>query len=231
MADWVTIYSLATGGGTLALAAATFGSVRSANRAARTAERALQVGLRAVLVPSRPEAPAEKIMWVDRHWARVGGGQAVVESVSGVVYLALAVRNVGPGLAVIHGWHVRPGLPTNEIPPAEPGAFRRQTRDLYIPSGDSGFWQGAVRDAEDPYRAIVERAVAAREAFTSRCSTATTRAASERSRDSPSSRAKTTAGSERQAGTGASTDTTHADAESRFTCVGRVRDDPTRRSD
>ena len=166
MADWVTISSLATGGGTLALAAATFGSVRSANRAARTAERALQVGLRAVLVPSRPEAPAEKIMWVDRHWARVGGGQAVVESVSGVVYLALAVRNVGPGLAVIDGWHVRPGLPTNEIPPAEPDAFSPQTRDLYIPSGDSGFWQGAVRDAEDPYRAIVERAVAAREAFT-----------------------------------------------------------------
>jgi hypothetical protein len=34
MADWVTISSLATAGGTLVLAAATFASVRSANRAA-----------------------------------------------------------------------------------------------------------------------------------------------------------------------------------------------------
>ena len=53
MADWVTISSLATAGGTLVLAVATFSSVRSANRAARTAERSLMVGLRPVLIPSR----------------------------------------------------------------------------------------------------------------------------------------------------------------------------------
>ena len=41
MPDWVTISSLATAGGTLVLAVATFASVRSANRAARTAELAL----------------------------------------------------------------------------------------------------------------------------------------------------------------------------------------------
>jgi hypothetical protein len=57
MADWATIWSLATAGGTLVLAAATFYSVRSANRAARTAERALQVGLRPVLVTSRLQDP------------------------------------------------------------------------------------------------------------------------------------------------------------------------------
>ena len=39
MADWVTISSLATAGGTLVLAVATFSSVRSANRSARVAER------------------------------------------------------------------------------------------------------------------------------------------------------------------------------------------------
>jgi len=38
MADWVTISSLATAGGTLVLAAGTFASVRSANRASRVAE-------------------------------------------------------------------------------------------------------------------------------------------------------------------------------------------------
>ena len=39
MADWVTISSLATAGGTLVLAVATFSSVRSANRSARVAEQ------------------------------------------------------------------------------------------------------------------------------------------------------------------------------------------------
>ena len=42
MADWVTISSLATAGGTLALAGATYASVRSSNRSARLAELALQ---------------------------------------------------------------------------------------------------------------------------------------------------------------------------------------------
>jgi len=41
MADWVTISSLATAGGTLVLAAATYTAVHSANRSARIAERAL----------------------------------------------------------------------------------------------------------------------------------------------------------------------------------------------
>ncbi len=43
LADWVTISSLATAGGTLVLAVATFGSVRSANRTARVAELSLHV--------------------------------------------------------------------------------------------------------------------------------------------------------------------------------------------
>ena len=28
--------------------------------------------------------------------------------------------------------------------------FRRQLRDLYVPSGDVGFWQAAIRDQSDP---------------------------------------------------------------------------------
>jgi hypothetical protein len=38
MTDWATVASLATAGGTLILAIATFASVRSAHRAARVAE-------------------------------------------------------------------------------------------------------------------------------------------------------------------------------------------------
>ena len=48
--------------GTLVLAVATFSAVRSANAAARTAERSLQVGLRPLLMPARPEDPAEKVV-------------------------------------------------------------------------------------------------------------------------------------------------------------------------
>ncbi|HXY84557.1 MAG TPA: hypothetical protein VEH52_03665 [Gaiellaceae bacterium] len=56
MADWVTISSLATAGGTLVLAGATFASVRSANRASRVAEQSLLAGLRPLLEP-RPRRP------------------------------------------------------------------------------------------------------------------------------------------------------------------------------
>ena len=44
--DLASIASLATAGGTLVLAVATFAAVRSANRAARAAEQSLLVGLR-----------------------------------------------------------------------------------------------------------------------------------------------------------------------------------------
>ena len=54
MADTATIASLATAGGTLILAVATFASTRSANRAARVSEQALKVGLRPVLFNARP---------------------------------------------------------------------------------------------------------------------------------------------------------------------------------
>jgi hypothetical protein len=60
-ADWVTISALATAGGTLVLALATFASVRSANRAARVAELSLLAGLRPLLVPSRLDDPPQKV--------------------------------------------------------------------------------------------------------------------------------------------------------------------------
>ena len=150
MADWVTISSLATAGGTLVLAAATFASVRSGNRSARIAERALQVGMRPLLTPSRLEDPLVKVMWVDGHHSRIDGGRASVEVVDGVIYLAMSLRNVGTGMAVLHGWHpAARGLRADEAH-AEPGQFRSQTRDLYVPPGDVGFWQGALRDPAEP---------------------------------------------------------------------------------
>jgi len=73
MADWVTISSLATAGGTLVLAVATFSSVKSANRSARVAERSLMVGLRPVLVPSREDDLVERIRFGDGQIVQVPG--------------------------------------------------------------------------------------------------------------------------------------------------------------
>jgi hypothetical protein len=149
MTDWATTSSLATAGGTLVLAVATFASVRSANRAARTAERALQVGLRPLLMPSRFDDPVEKIMWGDDHWAKVGGGRASVEVAGGTVYLAIPLRNVASGIAVLQGWHAAPAPSDPKTPHRDPEEFRRQIRDLYVPGGDVGYWQGALRDPDE----------------------------------------------------------------------------------
>src|SRR5437899_12721103 len=96
MADWVTISSLATAGGTMVLALATFSSVRSANRSARIAEQSLLVGLRPVLVPSRPEDPPERVTFVDRGFS-VSGGSADLAEGDGRDYMAMPPRNVGYG--------------------------------------------------------------------------------------------------------------------------------------
>jgi hypothetical protein len=94
----------------LVLALATFASVRSANRAARVAERSMLEALRPMLTASRLQDPPEKIRFVDGRWVQVPGGCGVVEHENGTVYLAMALRNVGRGLALLHGWQVRVGL-------------------------------------------------------------------------------------------------------------------------
>ncbi|MFL5823734.1 MAG: hypothetical protein ACJ764_09870 [Solirubrobacteraceae bacterium] len=163
--DWATISSLATAAGTLVLALATFASVRSANRSARIAEQALQEQRRPVLGPSRFEDAPQKLMFVDGHWVRAAGGHGSAEHVNGVVYLALSLRNLGAGIGVLHGWHAWAGLrPSGEFPqPAPPEELRPLTRDLYIPAGDTGMWQGAVRDSADSMHGQLRAAIEARE--------------------------------------------------------------------
>lgn len=163
MTDWATIASLATAGGTLILAIATFASVRSANRSARLAEAALEEQRRPVLVQSRLDDPEQKIMFVDGHWVRVRGGSAVVELLDGAVYLALSLRNVGAGIAVLQSWHARAGIVTSEVDHAPPEDLRAHSRDLYIPPGDVGLWQGALRDRDESVHGDVARAADARE--------------------------------------------------------------------
>ncbi|MEA2276695.1 MAG: hypothetical protein QOC78_1655 [Solirubrobacteraceae bacterium] len=166
MADWATISSLATAGGTLVLAAATFSAVRSSNRSARVAEQALQEQRRPVLVHARLDDPEQKVMFADGHWMRLEGSQAVIDEESGTVYLGVAVRNVGAGIAVLQGWYPWADLVRSDVdhPPAED--FRRQVRDIYIAPGDVGMWQGALRDASDDVHRGIAAARAERRPFT-----------------------------------------------------------------
>ena len=81
--DLASIASLATAGGTLVLAVATFAAVRSANRAARAAEQSLLVGLRPLLVPSRLQDETQKVMFGDGKWLQIPGGRATLHPVEG----------------------------------------------------------------------------------------------------------------------------------------------------
>lgn len=148
MADWVTISSLATAGGTLVLAVATFSSVRSANRSARVAELSLLAGVRPVLIPSREDDPVEQVRFIDEHVLRIAGHGAAFEAVQENIYMGMALRNGGNGLAVIHSWRVALRDENAAVRPAL-GELRSQTRDLYIPAGETGFWQGAIRDQHE----------------------------------------------------------------------------------
>jgi hypothetical protein len=152
-ADWVTISALATAGGTLVLALATFASVRSANRAARVAERSLLAGLRPLLVPSRLEDPSQKVAFMGGTHLVVRGGTATVECTDQTVLIAASIRNVGAGIAVLQGWHFYPELePRVDHPPPE--EFTRQTRDIFLAAGEVGFWQGTFRDpSSEEFRA------------------------------------------------------------------------------
>jgi hypothetical protein len=161
--DWSTIASLATAGGTLVLAVATFASIRSANRsariserAARTAEQSLLAGQRPLLVASRLQDPQQKVQYPEGLWLTVDGGTAALEPTGEVVYLAVSIRNAGTGLAVLHGWHVCVGLQRERShPPLE--EFTNQNLDIFVAPGDNGLWLGALRDpAADIFQAVTD---------------------------------------------------------------------------
>jgi hypothetical protein len=162
--EWATISSLATAGGTLVLAIATFASVRSANRSARVAEEALLVNMRPLLVPSRLNDPPQKAFFQEGKYIVLPGGRGAVEydDGTGVVYLGVSLRNAGQGTAVIHGWRFQAGRELNPRRP-DPDTFRLQALDITVAPGDIGFWEGAFRDAGDPQHAEAVEAAKAGE--------------------------------------------------------------------
>jgi hypothetical protein len=164
--NWTTLAELGTALGTLVLAFATFASVRSGNRTARLSERSLLENIRPLLLPSRLQDAEQKVGFADDHWTHLPGGHGAAEIGGDAIYLAIAIRNVGPGLAVLSGWKLYPDRSNLGGDQPDLDGFHRLTRDLYIPSNDIGFWQGTFRDpSEDGYREARE-IITAREAFT-----------------------------------------------------------------
>ena len=165
--DWTTFADYGTAIGTLVLAFATFSATRSANRSSRIAERQLAAGIRPLLVSSREQDPSQKIGFADRHYVRVEGGRGTAEVADNAVYLTMSLRNVGAGLAVLHGWAYEPGISTSaDSARPDPATFRRLTRDIYVPAGDIGFWQGALRDPSDELFTSARKAIENREGLT-----------------------------------------------------------------
>jgi hypothetical protein len=172
MTDWA---AWGTAVGTLVLAGATFVAVRSSNRSARIAERTLLAGLRPTLTPSRPEDPSEQVQFADGRVFEVVGGRAMVCEEEGVIYLAIPLRNVGAGIALLQGYHLEaesservaedPRGPARhlrgDVAP-DRSLFADQQRDLYIASGSLGFWQAALRDPSDERHARTRVAIATR---------------------------------------------------------------------
>jgi hypothetical protein len=172
--DWATAADLATALGTLVLAIATFSAIRSANRSARLAERSLLAGLRPLLMPTRREDATLKANFGDGKWvhlpgggaaAEIGGGDGTMGPADGVVYLAIPLRNAGSGIGVMLGWIFYPEWYRGDTRP-DLADFTRNTRDLYIPPGDTGFWEGAFRDPDSPRYTSARDTVESRQPWT-----------------------------------------------------------------
>jgi hypothetical protein len=114
-------------------------------------------------MPSKPDDPTLKVGFIDNHFVAVPGGSATVEVTESVIYLSMSVRNVGSGIAILHGWRIEFSRELTEATRPAVGDFHRLTRDLYVAVGDVAFWQGAYRDPSESDFSEVRSRVDARE--------------------------------------------------------------------
>ena len=69
--------------------------------------------------------------------------------------VTVRIAHAGPGLGVIHGWRIEQGRSSAEADRPAADSFHRQGRDLYIATGDTGFWHAAVRAEDHPDRELL----------------------------------------------------------------------------
>ena len=92
-------------------------------------------GLRPLLVASSLEDPPLKVSFQDGKWLRVEGGRVSAEASADAVYAAASLRNIGSGVAILHGWRILPGTSAKAPDRRDLDSFHRLTRDLYIAPG------------------------------------------------------------------------------------------------
>lgn len=173
MTDWVTLADIGTAVGTLVLAGATFVAVRASARSVTIAERTLLAGQRPVLAPAGPDDPPESVQFADGLVFPVGNGQPLVRHDTGIIYLAIPLRNVGAGLAMLRGYRLQ-GEPAAHVaqdphgvarhlrgdPCPKPLTFSPQQRDLLITTSRAGSWQAALRDPQAVLHKEITQAIA-----------------------------------------------------------------------
>jgi hypothetical protein len=114
-------------------------------------------------MPSRPSDPALKVGYLDNHFVSLPGGSATAEVTDAAIYLSMSVRNVGNGIAILHGWRIEFSRQLTDMERPSVDDFHRLTRDLYVAVGDVAFWQGTYRDPTETEFSEVSARVCARE--------------------------------------------------------------------
>ena len=136
------------------LAIATFSATRSANRASRASEQALKIGLRPVLFNARPQDPPQKVGYSDDHSLLLRDGLAAAQESEGNIYLAIPLRNVASGLAVLHAWHLWPERIVRRSAAAAARAVpQTHARPLRAGGGHQLLAGSAARSQRPPLRA------------------------------------------------------------------------------
>jgi hypothetical protein len=121
------------------------------------AEISLLAQLRPLLVESAEDDPVQHAGFYDvpEPFAVPGGGAFVGER-NGNLYVVLSLKNVGPGIAVLHGGHVHPDDLPSRPDHAAPEAMHMLQRDIYIEPGGVGYWQVAYREDDEHRRQLLE---------------------------------------------------------------------------
>ena len=152
LAEWGTTV------GTLVLAGATFVSIRSSNRSARIAERALLAGQRPLLVVARREDPAQEVQFADGRVLECCRLRRCFSTrMTSSIWRSHCETPEAASLQ-LQGYGLDPEqahrVPADPLRTArhrrggqapDSASFIPQQRYLYIASGDTGFRQAALR--------------------------------------------------------------------------------------
>jgi hypothetical protein len=116
-------------------AAAAMETAQAAERSADAAMKTLTVQTRPILVSAHIDDPSQDIVFHYDHILKPkveGMKPAVFEDTGDSIYVGIALRNIGLGMALLYGWRVYPNALTSDI---LPGAFEDFTRmrALHIP--------------------------------------------------------------------------------------------------